>query len=936
MTGTSHAETNQPTTQLDSFSYNDAIVRAFSFATLVWGLLATLIGLIVALLLVMPELAFSEHLAFGRLRPVHTNAAIFAFAGNGLFAAVYYSTQRLCKARMWSDWLSWGHFLGWQLIILAAAITIPLGMTQGKEYAEMEWPLDIALGVIWIFFFGFNFFMTLFRRRERYLYVSLWFYIASIVTFAILHIFNNLVVPLGWFNSIPIYAGVQDAMMQWWYGHNAIAFFLTIPFLGLMYYFLPKAAERPVYSYKLAILHFWALVFIYVWAGPHHLHYTSIAPWASTLGMVFSLMLWMPSWGGLMNGLMTLKGATSKLASEPALKFFLVALLYYGLATIEGPILGIKIVNTLTHYTDWTIAHAHGAALGWNGMLIFGMVYWLLPRIYKTELWSQRAASLHFWVATLGILTYVVPIYIAGFTQGMQWRALTTEGDLANPNFLKTLESVVPMWWIRIAGGALYVGGIFLMAANYLMTWRNRAADLTPTVVEAASLSRDFDGDPPSPKSRLEGKPVLNLAHSIDRFQQATWHRALERMPTKFTLWVLMLVVFASAFSLVPSFLIRSSVPTIDTVKPYTPLELLGRDLYVAEGCYNCHSQQIRPLFAETERYGDYSKPGEFVFDRPFQWGSRRIGPDLAREGGKQSHVWHFNHFLNPREVNAASVMPSYAHLVNRELNLKSLPARVQAAHDLGAPYERELTDAVAMAEQQARQIVIELVGQGGRYMVDDANGEPLKVERTQVIALIAYLQRLGTDIYATADQIETETPPRLTPEEEEAFTKFRAMLTKEALASADVSNGRAIYKRTCGACHQLFDDGGQVGPNLTGNPRHSLDYLLINIIAPSLVIPDSYRSELIMDLDGAMISGIILSEDDEKIILATKDEPRYELFVEDIEERKSSELSLMPAGQLDQLNPQEVVDLFKYLQAIEQVELPSSPTTDDQSSSDE
>ncbi len=739
-------------TQLDSFSYDDSIVRMFCLATLVWGLVATLAGVIVALLLVMPELSFVRYFSFARLRPVHTNAAIFAFGGNAIFAAVYYSTQRLCKARMWNDMLSKLHFWGWQLIIVAAAVTLPLGITQSKEYAELEWPIDIAIAVVWAGFFGVNFFMTLIKRRERHMYVALWFYIATIVTVAILHIFNNLVVPSSLFKSVPIYAGVQDAMMQWWYGHNAVAFFLTTPFLGLMYYFLPKAAERPVFSYKLSIIHFWSLVFIYIWAGPHHLHYTSIAAWASSLGMIFSLMLWMPSWGGMINGLLTLRGAWHKVTADPVLKFFVVGITFYGMATFEGPLLSVKSVNALSHYTDWTIAHVHAGALGWNGFMTFGMLYWLLPRIFQTKLWSTKLATWHFWVGTLGILLYIIPIYVAGLTQGLMWRAFTPEGNLAYPDFVETVQQIVPMWWTRVGGGVLYVAGIVLMGINYYMTWKSRPSVYEVPVIQAAPLSKEFSDDPTTPDSRLKNAAVLDVAKKIDVWEQAAWHRVWERLPIRFTVWVTIAVVVASAFELVPTFLIRSNIPTIASVKPYTPLELAGRDIYVAEGCYNCHSQQIRPLFAETERYGEYSKAGEFVYDRPFQWGSRRIGPDLAREGGKQSHLWHFEHFRNPSQMVEGSVMPSYSYLMTTELNFKSIQGRIDAAHMLGAPYDRELDEAEEMAREQAREIVKQLVEQGGPSEVDGSDGEKIALEETHVIALIAYLQRIGIDLHASED----------------------------------------------------------------------------------------------------------------------------------------------------------------------------------------
>jgi cytochrome c oxidase cbb3-type subunit I/II len=764
---------------LDHFSYDDQIVRLFCLATLIWGFVGTLAGLIVAILLVLPQLTIAEYLSFGRLRPLHTNAAIFAFGGNVIFAAVYYSTQRLCKARMWSDWLSRLHFWGWQLIIVAAAVTLPLGISQSKEYAELEWPIDIAIAVVWAGFFGINFFMTLIKRRVRHMYVALWFYIATIVTVAILHVFNNLVVPAGWLKSYPIYAGVQDAMMQWWYGHNAVAFFLTTPFLGLMYYFLPKAAERPVFSYKLSIIHFWSLVFLYIWAGPHHLHYTAVAAWASSLGMLFSLMLWMPSWGGMINGLLTLRGAWHKVASDPVLKFFVVGVTFYGMSTFEGPMLSIKSVNALSHFTDWTIAHVHAGALGWNGFMAFGMIYWLLPRIFQTKLYSEKLATWHFWIATLGILLYIIPIYAAGLTQGLMWRAFDAEGYLAYREFVETVIAIKPMWWARVGGGSLYVAGVLLLAYNYTMTWRSRPAKYEVPVIQAAPLSRYYQ-DAPVPESRLKGMPVTEFAKKLDVWEQAQWHRVWERLPVRFTVWVTIAVLLASALELIPSFLIRSNIPTIASVRPYTPLELFGRDIYVAEGCYNCHSQQIRPLFAETERYGEFSKPGEFIYDRPFQWGSRRIGPDLARQGGKNSHFWHYEHFREPSAL--GSVMPSYSHLLTRRVNFGSIPDRVRAVSSLGAPYDDSvLAQADEIARQQAEKIAKELVEQGGPAKVTGKNGDEIPVEETHVIALIAYLQRLGTDLYATDAPPASETPAPQT----NSVSKTETTAAKPVAASA-------------------------------------------------------------------------------------------------------------------------------------------------------
>ncbi|MCL4107041.1 UNVERIFIED_CONTAM: hypothetical protein GTU68_050272 [Idotea baltica] len=726
---------------MESFSYDDGIVRQFLTATLIWGLVAFAAGVFIALQLVLPTANFGmDFLTFGRLRPLHTNAAIFAFAGNAVFAAVYYSTQRLCKARMFNDTLSKCHFWSWQLIIVLAAITLPLGITQSKEYAELEWPIDLLIAVSWVGFFGVNFFGTLARRRERHLYVALWFYIATIVTVALLHVFNNLVVPIGMFKSYPIYAGVQDAFMQWWYGHNAVAFFLTTPFLGLMYYFLPKAADRPVFSYKLSILHFWSLVFIYIWAGPHHLHFTALPEWASSLGMVFSVMLWMPSWGGMINGLLTLRGAWHKVTNDPVLKFFVVGITFYGMSTFEGPLLSVKIVNALSHYTDWTIAHVHSGALGWNGFMTFGMMYWLLPKIFQTPLYSKKLAEWHFWLGTAGILLYIVPIYVAGVTQGLMWFGLTETGQLMYPDFIETTQKLMPFYWLRVVAGLMYLTGGIFAAVNFYKTWAARPETYEVPVYEAPALANDYV-DPPIPESDLTG--VLEVGRKLDVFTKLDWHRRWERLPFFFTVCVIIAVVSASLFEIIPTFLIRSNVPTIATVTPYTPLELAGRDIYVAEGCYNCHSQMIRPFLSETKRYGDYSKPGESIYDHPHQWGSRRIGPDLAREGGKQSHLWHVLHFRDPDSMAQGSIMPAYHWLESTDLNFNSIPARVKAASFLGAPYDDEtLNNSIDVAKAQAKQISDQIVAQDG----------PAGLEGKQVVAVIAYLQRLGTDIYKTAE----------------------------------------------------------------------------------------------------------------------------------------------------------------------------------------
>ncbi len=739
MTATDSVATAAPpappgfTSQMDRFSYDDDIVRKFLWATFIWGLIGMLVGLVIALQLANPMFNMNvEWLSFGRLRPLHTNAVVFAFAGNAFFLGCYYSTQRLLKARMYSDTLSKIHFWGWQAIIVSAALTLPFGYTQAREYAELEWPIDIAITVVWTVF-AINFIGTMVRRRERHIYVALWFYIASIVTVAMLHIFNNLAVPAGFLKSYSLYAGVQDAFMQWWYGHNAVAFFLTTPFLGLMYYFMPKAAEAPVFSYKLSILHFWSLVFIYIWAGPHHLHYTALPEWASTVGMLFSVMLWAPSWGGMINGLLTLRGAWHKVASDPILKFFVVGVTAYGMATFEGPLLSIKSVSSLAHYTDWIIAHVHTGALGWNGFITFGMVYWLLPRVFQTEIYSKRLMEFHFWIASVGIVLYVVAIYSAGVTQGLMWRAFDETGRLAYPDFVETVVRLIPMYWMRVAGGALYITGMVVFGWNILKTWQSRPAAYEVPIIEAAPLPAKYI--PPA------GAETPSRGGLLAWFTEARWHRRWERMPVLFTVLTTLAVVIASLFEILPTFLIKSNVPTIASVKPYTPLELLGRDIYIAEGCFNCHSQMIRPFRFETERFGEYSKPGESVYDHPFLWGSRRIGPDLARIGGKYPDLWHVRHFEDPPAVTANSIMPAYRHFMTKKIDFEGIQARVDAMVMLGVPYGDAVNNAPAMARAQAAEIARNIAEQGG----------PEGLEDKEMVAMVAYMQRLGKDIKATA-----------------------------------------------------------------------------------------------------------------------------------------------------------------------------------------
>jgi cytochrome c oxidase cbb3-type subunit I/II len=752
-----------------TIEFNDKVVRQFLLASVIWGAVGMVVGTLVAAQLNYWQVNFNlPWLTFGRLRPLHTNAVIFAFVGNMMFAGIYYSTQRLVKARLASDFLSQLHFWGWQLIIVAAAITLPLGFSRGKEYAELIWPINIAVTLIWVVF-AVNFFWTLAKRREPSLYVAIWFYIATIITVAMLYIVNHLSIPTSWLHSYPVFGGVQDALVQWWYGHNAVAFFLTTPILGVMYYFLPKAAERPVYSYRLSVIHFWSLVFVYIWAGPHHLLNSALPGWLQNLGMTFSLMLWAPSWGGMLNGLLTLRGAWDKLRTDPVLKFFAAAVTFYGMCTFEGPLLSIKSVNALGHYTDWIIGHVHGGTLGWNGFMAAGMIYWLLPRLWSRPLHSVALANLHFWLGTVGILLYVGAMWTSGITQGVMLNATTENGTLlAYPNFLDTLNTIRPMMLMRVIGGSLYLVGWFLLIYNL---WKTIAtarpvngtievfADegviahedkitlvgtfLNPPVAFSIlgvgfSCAWMFGGDILSIAGMfgLLLCVVLAYAHFESRGKKwATWYDRLLVNSAPFTILVVIAVAVGGLVQIIPTVLVNRAANVEDRRQlPYTPLELAGRDIFVSEGCYNCHSQMIRTLVPDVLRYGDYSRLGESIYDHPFQWGSKRTGPDLARVGSKYPNIWHLRHMEDPRAISVGSNMPNYPWLFTSPTDVAALPGKIAVQRQLGVPYPA-WTDAQITADvnQQAKAIMEDLKTAGGVIAPDK-----------QIVALIAYLQKLG------------------------------------------------------------------------------------------------------------------------------------------------------------------------------------------------
>lgn len=717
--------------EIQQFYYDNKIVKKFLYATILWGVVGMLVGLILAFMFLFPNMTDGiSWLSFGRLRPLHTNAVIFAFVGNAIFAGVYYSTQRLLKARMFSDMLSNFNFWAWQLLIVGAAITLPLGYTTSKEYAELEWPFDIAIALIWVAF-GVNLIGTILKRRQRHLYVAIWFYLATFVTVAVLHIFNSLEIPVSGLKSYSVYAGVQDALVQWWYGHNAVAFFLTTPFLGLMYYFVPKAANRPVYSYRLSIVHFWSLIFIYIWAGPHHLLYTALPEWAQHLGVAFSVMLIAPSWGGMINGLLTLRGAWDKVRTDPVLKFMVVAITGYGMATFEGPMLSLKNVNAIAHFTDWIIAHVHVGALAWNGFLAFGMIYWLIPRLFKTKLYSIGLANVHFWIGTLGIILYALPMYVAGFAQASMWKQFQPDGTLVYGNFLETVTEIMPMYWMRAIGGTLYITGMLVLVYNVIMTVRHAEVKVTDELAEATALKRVS-------KRRVAGEG---------------WHTWLERKPVLLTVYATVAILIGGIVQIIPTLVVESNIPTISSVKPYTPLELEGRDIYIREGCVGCHSQMVRPFRSEVERYGEYSKAGEYVYDHPFLWGSKRTGPDLHRVGGKYTDSWHLSHMYDPQAMNEKSIMPRYQWLIKNELDKSMTKKKMEAMVTLGVPYsEEEIANAQKSMLEQGARIEKNLYDDPDfvkSYEADKASGgyDFVEMKNREIVAIIAYLQRLGTDI---------------------------------------------------------------------------------------------------------------------------------------------------------------------------------------------
>ena len=717
-------------------------------ASLVWAIVFVAAIAFTTYILLQPNLMDPAH-SFARLRPLSMHIGVFGFACNAFFAAVYFSTQRLCKRAMWSSFLGLFHFIGWQVVCVWMVVTLVMGHVQLRESAEFVWQLDVAILILWLAFKA-NFVLTLLTRCVRHLYISLWFYAAAIIGFLPVYVLGNLEWPGEGYTSFSLYSGVLDGFMQSWHGTNIRFFLIVMPALGAMYYFVPRISGRPVANYRLAVAQFWLMTVLGAFAGSKLLHYTPVPEWVTSLGMFAGVLMFMPSWVGVTNGFAMLKGPVKDLSDSPVLKFFFVGILFYAFASLEGALTSIKSVGGLTGFTDWTVAHDLAMLVGFAGFTGFGFIYWAWQKAFNVKLWSQGLVGLHFWSAVIGSILLVDGTYLSGYFQASMSHAMDSSGSLVYPEFIEIVATSKIFWWAKLAGASILVVSSAVMLLNLVMSVL--AGEKTePEVAEVVCKpSREYE-DPTPPKSILEGEAILQLGIKIDQWSSLVWHRRWERSAPKFLMLIKLAILIGVVVEFVPMYLFANQLPASAVAVPYTPLELLGREILVSERCSSCHTQAARPLLAEGNRYGDYSLPEDFKFDRPTQWGSLRVGPDLAQEGGKRNSWWHWQHLEDPQLVTPGSVMPRFDFLLNEELDMEAIRQLLIEATENGMPFDTELlaedelseedramgdvTALEAIVQKQAEEIAADIVKSGG----------PAAMFNKQGIAIVAYLQRLGT-----------------------------------------------------------------------------------------------------------------------------------------------------------------------------------------------
>lgn len=743
-----NSDQNSSSNEADVYRCDDRIVQCFLWATFIWGLVATTATAATLFILVRPELLVPEF-AFGRIRPIHLTILVYAFAANGLFAAMYFSTQKLCKCSMWSGILSYLHFFGWQFVNVWALTTLLTDHSQHRNSAELVWQVDVGIAIV-MALFAVNFLMTLCVRRQRHMYISIWFYMASVIAVLPIHILSNLVVPGEGYSSTSFYSGVQDGFVQSWGGQNLLYYMLVMPAMGVMYYFVPRISGRPVANYRLAIVQFWLMTLLGVFAGARLLHFTAAPEWLSSLGMLAGVLVFLPCWVGVTNGLAMLGGPINGFRENPILRFFVIAILFFAFVSVEAGLSSIKSISVLTIFTDWTTAHTYAVAFGWAGFLSMGAAYWMMTQMSHRPLWQPALMKWHHWIATAGAFLLIASTYLSGFFQGSMNRSLDPTGILVYPEFIEILQRVEPLWHVAFVGACLSGFAMLMFGVNLGAIWLFRDRTQRKITALAPRLASDFECEP-TPGSRLENAAILGLGVKLDVWSKLVWHRRLERSTFTFAILIVLVLAIGFVVEYVPILAFGRVLPDADQAVPYTPLELAGRAIYVREGCASCHTQTVRPLVPESKRYGDFSRAADFYFDRPTQWGTQRIGPDLAQEGGRRNGYWHWQHLFDPGTTSPGSIMPSFSHLHETEIDVEEIRQMLRDEAALGVPYDEQLladdeltpedrlfgdvTELESAIQDQAEVIAADIVIGGG----------PAARLNQEATALIAYLQRLGS-----------------------------------------------------------------------------------------------------------------------------------------------------------------------------------------------